>query len=353
MNVDLRFCRLPTGGQVAFTTVGSGTPVVIPPGWVMTAAGSFPDALDWFWEPFLQQHTFVVFDRLGCGLSDRNRTDFSLAVDMQALDAVIRHLGLTRFAMFGASDGGPQAIAHAAAHPDKVSRLVLYGTRATIDAEFAAVREALAGLIHVHWQIGSKALGDMFLPGADAATADIATELFLAGNEVDVAALCAAVRAPTLVLHKRDDRIWPFRFGRQLAGLIPTAKLVPLAGEAHPPWFEDVATYTRQVLTFLAEPDGAAGLEQARDDAALVQAADARSAAEHHGPYPAGLSMREVEVLRLVAAGKSNQEIAEALFVSTNTVATHIKSIFNKTGVSNRTEAGAYAHRQRLVDLPA
>lgn len=68
--------------------------------------------------------------------------------------------------------------------------------------------------------------------------------------------------------------------------------------------------------------------------------------------FPGGLSEREVEVLRLVAAGKSNREIAETLVVSQNTVAFHIKSIFNKTGANNRTEAAAFAHRHQLADTP-
>jgi DNA-binding CsgD family transcriptional regulator len=69
--------------------------------------------------------------------------------------------------------------------------------------------------------------------------------------------------------------------------------------------------------------------------------------------YPGGLSSREVEVLRLVAAGRTNREIAETLVLSQNTVAFHLKSIFNKTGVANRTEAAAYAHRHHLVASPA
>ena len=63
---------------------------------------------------------------------------------------------------------------------------------------------------------------------------------------------------------------------------------------------------------------------------------------------PDGLSQREVEVLRLVAAGKSNREIADALCISLNTVATHVRNILTKTGTANRTEAAAYALRQGL-----
>ena len=63
---------------------------------------------------------------------------------------------------------------------------------------------------------------------------------------------------------------------------------------------------------------------------------------------PDGLSQREVEVLRLVAAGKSNREIADALCISLNTVATHVRNILTKTGTANRTEAAAYILRQGL-----
>ncbi|MBI4218575.1 MAG: hypothetical protein HY682_00420, partial [Chloroflexi bacterium] len=65
--------------------------------------------------------------------------------------------------------------------------------------------------------------------------------------------------------------------------------------------------------------------------------------------YPDGLSEREVEVLRLIAGGKTNQEIATTLVISANTVARHIANIFAKTGVSNRGEAGAYAARNGLL----
>jgi DNA-binding CsgD family transcriptional regulator len=62
----------------------------------------------------------------------------------------------------------------------------------------------------------------------------------------------------------------------------------------------------------------------------------------------ADLSQREVEVLRLLAAGKSNRDIAEALYISLNTVATHVRNILTKTGTVNRTEAAAYAMRHGL-----
>ncbi len=69
-----------------------------------------------------------------------------------------------------------------------------------------------------------------------------------------------------------------------------------------------------------------------------------------------GLTVRELEVLQLLASGRSNSEIADALFISRSTVTTHITNLFNKLGVANRTEAVDLAHRRdllRQVDVPS
>jgi DNA-binding NarL/FixJ family response regulator len=97
-------------------------------------------------------------------------------------------------------------------------------------------------------------------------------------------------------------------------------------------------------------------LEEAQALGMLALAARARALRSQVEPahakeaFPAGLSRREVEVLRLVAAGKGNREIAERLFVSPNTVANHVRSILTKTNSANRTEAAAFALRQALFD---
>lgn len=82
-----------------------------------------------------------------------------------------------------------------------------------------------------------------------------------------------------------------------------------------------------------------------------VQALQKKAAAQPASAplYPDGLTQREVEVLRLIAAGKSNREIAEELTISLKTVARHISNIFAKTNAANRTEAAAYAARHKLV----
>lgn len=65
---------------------------------------------------------------------------------------------------------------------------------------------------------------------------------------------------------------------------------------------------------------------------------------------PDDLSWREVEILRLVAAGLSNREIGQKLSISGHTVANHVRGILRKTGTANRTEAAGYAHRHALLD---
>ena len=65
---------------------------------------------------------------------------------------------------------------------------------------------------------------------------------------------------------------------------------------------------------------------------------------------PDDLSWRELDILRLVAAGRSNREIGDELCISGHTVANHVRSILRKTGAANRTEAAGYAYRHALVD---
>ena len=82
----------------------------------------------------------------------------------------------------------------------------------------------------------------------------------------------------------------------------------------------------------------------------LARARALGASVERSATPPDGLSWREVDILRLVAAGRSNREIGEQLFISGHTVANHIRSILRKTGAANRTEAAGYAYRHALVD---
>jgi DNA-binding CsgD family transcriptional regulator len=125
-------------------------------------------------------------------------------------------------------------------------------------------------------------------------------------------------------------------------------------------WSELQAPYERarcrvrlgQALRALGDERSAvAEVEAARRDFAAVGAAPAgREAADLIAPsMPGGLSRREAEVLRLVAAGRTNQQIADTLVLSEKTVARHLSNIFVKLDVTSRTAAAAFAYEQGLV----
>ncbi|HVJ97684.1 MAG TPA: LuxR C-terminal-related transcriptional regulator, partial [Acidimicrobiia bacterium] len=92
-------------------------------------------------------------------------------------------------------------------------------------------------------------------------------------------------------------------------------------------------------------------------DAADMELASARTAFAVLGAglagtregAPDGLSKRELEVLMLLAQGRTNRGIAEALFISEKTVASHVSHVFTKIGVTTRSAATAYAYDRNLV----
>jgi len=341
MAPQLRFCSTTEGARIAYTTLGQGPPLVWPPGWVSNLQVWLESPANrYFLEALGQRHTVVNYDRHGCGFSERERTDFSLNADLAALEAVVAHLSLQRFAFFGFSDGGPPAIAYSARHPERVARLVLYDTYASrVPGEhprYDRALQALAGLVRASWPIGSRALADVFFPsGTDAETqlwfarwqqasadAEMAAHL-LTDFRPDLRPVLPRLTMPTLVLHRRRSAAVPFGAGQELASLIPNARFLPLDGDTHFPGYGDAESILRPVLEFLAE-----GAE---------------------APHPNGLTPREVEVLRLIAGGSSNRQIAEALGISVNTVDRHISNIYTKIGATNRAEAATYAVRNGLA----
>jgi len=116
----------------------------------------------------------------------------------------------------------------------------------------------------------------------------------------------------------------------------------------------------------LTETAGARPLQSEVD--ALIRRARLNAAGPANGDAPAdpvpasavpdaierlGLTAREAEVLRLVADGRSNSQIAEALVISRKTASVHVSNILSKLGVSTRVEAAALAHRRGIADAPA
>jgi len=155
--------------------------------------------------------------------------------------------------------------------------------------------------------------------------------------ENSLSSIVAQVEVDTLCLQAADDELINSDVIRSLVNVMPRATLRMVPGRsAMDVWRDRSAVQAiRQFLSVgLGVVPGAKMPSQRRS----------RSAAS----YPGGLSEREVEVIRLLAAGRTNQQIAEDLFVSLNTIAYHLRNIFNKTGSSNRTEAALFAHRHGM-----
>jgi DNA-binding CsgD family transcriptional regulator len=141
----------------------------------------------------------------------------------------------------------------------------------------------------------------------------------------DAAPYLPAISMPSLVLHRRGDRTVPIGHGRELASRLPNARFVALSGDAHLPWMDDQRDLQRALVGFL----------------------DDESAAETNGDSP--LTRREAEVLRLVAGGLSNREIASSLVLSEHTVHRHVANILRKLAQSSRAAAAASATRAGYI----
>jgi pimeloyl-ACP methyl ester carboxylesterase/DNA-binding CsgD family transcriptional regulator len=346
MSQVVRFAEL-NGRRVAWAAVGEGPPLVMG-GWWMSHL-----ELDWgnrrirdFLSALARYRTVVRYDRPGTGLSDRDDPPpMTLDAEVEVLAAVVDAVGVDSAVVFAGSAGGPIAVRYAAAHPRRVERLVLYGSYLN-GAAIAdpAAREMLTGLVRSHWGLGSRVLADVFIPSAtaaerdefvsfqrDAGPAELAARLLEATYTFNVEDSAGDVRAPTAVLHRRNDRAIPFELGRQLAARIPGAAFVALEGADHLPWHGDAAAVARAALEF-------AGV--ARPEVAI---APPRATAD------TDLSARELEVLRLVAAGLSDGEIAERLVLSPHTVHRHVANIRTKLGLPSRGAAVAHAARSGLL----
>ena len=351
MKQHVRFCTARDGVRLAYAVQGSGPPLVRVATWLSHLE------LDWespVWRHWLKQlgdrHTLVRYDERGCGLSDTNIGDPSVDVWVGDLETVVDVARLERFALLGVSQGAAIAVAYAARHPDRVSRVVLYGGYARGRRFSGQVREeeAIVAAIRAGWTTPNPAFRRMFsalyLPNGTAeqmawyedllrrsTTAVAAAALYRARGSVNVCDLAPQVRAPTLVMHARDDRVVPVQEGRLLATLIPDAHFILLDSANHilleqePAW--DV---------FLSEIEAFLGT-------------DARSGLPIGA---AGLTARELEVLRLVSEGLTNQSIAGRLCLSVRTVERHLTNIYAKLEVSGKAGRAAAAALSVQLDEP-
>lgn len=213
------------------------------------------------------------FDKRGTGLSDRVQQMPTLEERMEDVRAVMDAAGSRRATLFGISEGAPMSLLFAATYPERMEALVLYGGMARStwapdypwasppDALLQAGTEFLLPAIYTgddveYWM--PSAAGDEEVKAfvaryrRSAVSPNGLTMLFSMFLDIDVRHVLPAIRVPTLVMHRRGDRIVNRRAGEWMASQISGARYVEFPGNDHFPWAADsgaIVAETRQFLT--------------------------------------------------------------------------------------------------------
>lgn len=355
MAQSIRYLKTRDGVRLAWAALGQGPTLVKAANWLSHLNYDLESPIWRHWFEFLGQHYRLIrYDERGSGMSDWEAADLSPARWGEDLQAVIEASDPgEQFVLLGMSQGAAPAITYAVRHPERISRLILYGGFSmgwaySPESEGYRRYRAIVDLVQLGWgkdnPVFRQLFAAQFVPGASpeqftwfnelcrrTTTPEIATRLLRARGELNVRDLVAQLRVPTLVLHARGDEIVPFEAGKHLAAAIPNAEFVSLDSRNHilladePAWehFKDA------VLEFTGRPRAAG-------------AAD---------PLLATLSVRERQILAAVVSGRSNAQIGAALFVSEKTVRNALTRIFEKLGVRTRTQAAVLA-RDRGFSAP-
>ena len=252
----VRFCKSTDGTNIAFSTMGTGYPLVRAGHWLTHLEHDWQSPV---WRPNLEElgNSFSVtrYDQRGNGLSDWDVSDFSLPTFTDDLEAVVDAAGLQRFALYGTSQGAPIAISYAMRHPQRISHLVLHGgyVRGRLIRGSEEEREqgrAILTLIRHSWgKEGSaflKSFASMYIPEGTKEQLDSLAELQRqttspenaallrqAVDSFDVSELLEKIDIPTLVIHARNDSVQPLSQGRALASGIRNAQFVQLESSNH------------------------------------------------------------------------------------------------------------------------
>jgi pimeloyl-ACP methyl ester carboxylesterase/DNA-binding CsgD family transcriptional regulator len=346
--------------RIAYISLGDGPPLVF-------ASNIFGDAHSYRvrW-PHVRVVTdslvglgwrVVRYDHRGMGSSDRNVEDLSLEARVRDLTAVVGALGLSRFALAGVDIGAATAVAYTAQNQGSVSHLVLLSPWASGARYFAIpelrVANSAAATDDREWNVFAQVLvsvatafedGDLTRQGADNILHSTSPAGLAAYNQaserIDLTPLLPQITVPTLVIHEPAFRFGSYELCQEVAAGIRAAQFVivddkAIAGREHDGYVTAIDQFLRSGTT----------TEFAQ-----------RSPGDPRPPRPVApdrLTPREVQVLRHVAAGSTNKEIAAELAVAVSTVERHLVNLYTKIGARGRADAIAYALRHRLDTPPA
>jgi pimeloyl-ACP methyl ester carboxylesterase/DNA-binding winged helix-turn-helix (wHTH) protein len=253
---DIRFSVAADGVRIAWGSIGSGPPLVKASNWLTHLDFEWESPI-WrhWWMELSKHHQLVRYDERGNGLSQRDVPEVSFDTWVRDLETVVDAAKLDRFTLLGMSRGGAIAVAYAAKHPERVSKLVLYGalpvglnhhgTPKQLEA-----RRALVSLTRLGWGVHNSAFCRMFtkrfIPDGTpihenwfdelqrvSTSAENAARLMEADANIDVRGLLPKLRVPTLVVHCDRDQVVPAEHGRRIAAEIPEARYVSLPSANH------------------------------------------------------------------------------------------------------------------------
>jgi pimeloyl-ACP methyl ester carboxylesterase/DNA-binding CsgD family transcriptional regulator len=361
----IQYTRSADGVRIAYSVIGQGPALVIAPdpyGSMENAWRIHPEYRS-FLEDLAATRTVIRYDGRGSGASDRDATDFSLEAVTGDLAAVADHLGLQRFSVFGIHHACLTAVAYAAQHPERVSRLVLFHAyRNYADLARTPQLEAVRGLLTTDWKLYTETQARVFLGWEGAAARDYARQirdtidpdaarLYVdATRSYDVAPYLPLITQPVLLLHRRGQERYPVELSRRVAAEIADCRLVLLEGEGVLYYLGDRDEALAQIRAFLADDDASSPQTQAAmtgrrlTDRSLNQSRNGRASAD----LAPALSPREREVAQLVASGLTNREIAERLVITEGTATLHVKHVLAKLGFRSRAQIAAWAVDQNL-----
>jgi pimeloyl-ACP methyl ester carboxylesterase len=270
------------GTRIAFAVAGDGPPLVKVANYMSHLEYDWDSPVWIHWlEELTREHTLLHADERGSGLSDWDVQHISFDAWVRDLEAVVDAAGLKQFPLFAMSQAGAVAVAYAARHPHRVTRLILHGAYARgwlnrdLSEEQIEEEALMISLMRIGWGRENPAFRQVFAMQLfpEATTEELralekqmrisvspenAVRLESEMHRIDVRHLAPLVTAPTLVTHSREDEGVPFEEGRLLASLIPNAQFLPLESKNHlltkqePAWAEFVAA----VRAFLSDDDG-------------------------------------------------------------------------------------------------
>ena len=340
----VRFATTSDGKRLAYTVSGRGRPLVLVPNTMMHAHWAWLQFPEWF-QGLAERFRFVHFNYRGQGMSTRGLApDHSIADWQRDLSTVMDAAECRPAILMSVGHGCYIAVRYALEHPDRVAALVLFGATVSMSSWPQSYHQ---GVAVENWELHLRnVIPRSLTPEHNAIWAEAVretqtqAEFMIAIREIFQWSLegeLSALNIPTLVIHPRGVISLRAEECQRFAAEVPGARFVSIGGDYA---LGDATEGLRVIDSFIAN----LGVSQGLDDTPHSQSLANKALDLAHSLTP-----REAEVLRLIAGGRSNQQIAEELVLSVRTVERHITNVYAKIGVHGKAGATAYALRNGLT----